>query len=106
MQQSRVGLIGVGLMGHGIALNVQKAGYPLTLLDHPGNQPVQDLLEKGAMTAPTPQALASQVDVIILCVTGSPQVEDAMFGAEGVLKGLQPGTLIIDCSTALPSSTL
>ena len=106
MQQCRVGLIGVGLMGHGIALNVQKAGYPLTLLDHPGNQPVDDLLEKGALTAPTPQALAGQVDVIIFCVTGSPQVEDAMFGPEGVVKGLQPGTLIIDCSTALPSSTL
>ena len=47
--KSRVGIIGVGLMGLGIATNVQKAGWSLAFLDHPGNQPVKDLVSRGAV---------------------------------------------------------
>jgi 3-hydroxyisobutyrate dehydrogenase-like beta-hydroxyacid dehydrogenase len=102
-----VGLIGVGLMGHGIAYNLREQGhFPLTLLDHPGNQPVDDLIELGARLAPTGSAVAAGSDVIILCVTGSPQVEDVLTREDGVLAGLRPGTVVIDCSTSLPESTL
>ncbi|ARP85937.1 NAD(P)-dependent oxidoreductase [Bordetella genomosp. 9] len=102
----RIGIIGVGQMGHGIAFNIVKAGYPLVLLDHPGNQPVDDLLARGAAKASTPAEVAGRSDVVILCVTGTPQVEDVLFKAEGVLAGMRPGTIVIDCSTAIPSSTL
>jgi 3-hydroxyisobutyrate dehydrogenase-like beta-hydroxyacid dehydrogenase len=102
---AHIGLIGVGLMGHGIASNLLKHGHALTLLDHPGNQPVADLLAAGATTAQTPAQLAGAVDTVMLVVTGSPQVEAILGGAEGVLKGLRPGTVVIDCSTAIPSST-
>lgn len=98
--------MGVGLMGHGIARNVLRAGHPLTLLDHPGNQPVDDLLAAGATTVTTPAKMAQSVQVVILCVPGSPQVEDILYGADGLLAHMQPGTVIIDCSTALPSSTV
>ncbi len=100
-----VGLIGVGLMGHGIALNVLKGGFPLIMLDHPGNQPVDDLLAMGGIQAETPAAIAAASDLVILCVTGSPQVEAVLTGADGLLSALQPGTIVVDCSTALPEST-
>lgn len=101
-----IGIIGVGLMGHGIASNVQKHGYPLVLLDHPGNQPVGDLLAGGATKAVTPAEIAAKADIIILCVPGSPQVEDVLYGDDGLLASINAGTVIIDCSTALPSSTM
>ena len=103
----RVGIIGVGLMGHGIAKNVlARGGFPLALLDHPGNQPVDDLIGLGAVTCKTPGDVADMSDVIILCVTGSPQVEAVLTGEAGVLSQLRKGTVVVDCSTALPESTL
>jgi 3-hydroxyisobutyrate dehydrogenase-like beta-hydroxyacid dehydrogenase len=100
-----VGIIGVGLMGHGIAANIQKHGYDLSFLAHPGNQPVADLLAKGATARATGADLAAHSDIVILCVTGTPQVEDVLFRADGVLAGLKAGTIVIDCSTAIPDST-
>jgi len=101
----QVGLIGVGLMGHGIALNVLKGGFGLVMLDHPGNQPVDDLVALGAGRQGTPGAVAAEVDLLILCVTGSPQVEAVLTGDDGVIASLKPGTIVVDCSTALPAST-
>ena len=101
-----VGLIGVGLMGHGIARNVAGKGYALVVLEHPGNQPLTELLGLGATTAQTPAELARQCDVIILCVTGSPQVEAVLTGDNGVLSAIKPGTVVVDCSTAVPASTV
>ncbi|WP_163559131.1 NAD(P)-dependent oxidoreductase [Halomonas sp. NO4] len=106
MSESRqVGMIGVGLMGHGIASNLLKTGHRLHFLDHPGNQPVEDLLAAGAERHTTARAVAESAEVVLLCVTGSPQVEAVLFAPDGVLEGLAPGTVVIDCSTALPSST-
>jgi 3-hydroxyisobutyrate dehydrogenase len=101
-----VGLIGVGLMGHGIAKNLLRSGYKLTLLEHAGNQPVDDLLELGAETLASPAELVRRNDVIFLCVTGSPQLEDVMFQADGVLAGLGEGKTVVDCSTVEPHITL
>lgn len=100
-----IGLVGVGLMGHGIAINIVKRGHPLSVLEHPGNQPLDTLKAAGVKTFATASELAAAVDVVILCVTGTPQVEAVLLGDTGVLKGLRPGTVIIDCSTALPDST-
>jgi len=98
-------MIGIGMMGHGIASNLLKKGQSLSVLDHEGNQPIDDLKEKGARTYQSAKELASHNDVVILCVTGSPQVEVVLAGEDGVLKGMRPGTIIIDCSTAVPTST-
>ncbi|MBP0633029.1 NAD(P)-dependent oxidoreductase [Cupriavidus sp. AcVe19-1a] len=100
-----VGMIGIGMMGHGIATNVAKHGYPLVLLEHPGNQPLDALVKAGATKAPTIHDLAAVADVVILCVTGTPEVEDVLFRSDGLLNRLRPGTIVIDCSTAIPSST-
>ena len=105
MNKPRIGLVGVGLMGHGIALNIARKGYALAVLEHPGNQPLDELRALGVTSAATVQALARQVQVLILCVTGSPQVEAVLLGEQGALAALQPGTVVIDCSTAIPAST-
>ncbi len=103
----KIGMIGVGLMGHGIAKNVlARGGFPLAFLDHPGNQPVDDLIALGATPCKTPGDVSDASDVIILCVTGSPQVEAVLAGATGVLSRLRKGAIVVDCSTALPESTL
>ncbi|GGC93382.1 NAD(P)-dependent oxidoreductase [Vreelandella lutescens] len=101
----QVGLIGVGLMGHGLASSLLRAGHHVSFLEHPGNQPVEDLLAAGATALPSGKAVAQSVDVVILCVTGSPQVEAVLFEPNGVLEGLKPNGVVVDCSTALPSST-
>jgi 3-hydroxyisobutyrate dehydrogenase-like beta-hydroxyacid dehydrogenase len=103
---SHIGMIGVGIMGHGIASNLLKHGHALTLLEHSGNQPLEALLKAGASTVVKASALAAKVDTIILCVTGTPQVEAVMLGENGVLQGLKPGSAVIDCSTAVPESTI
>ena len=103
---AKVGMVGIGLMGHGIASNLVKHGHALTVLEHPGNQPLDSLKAAGAVSVASGAELAAQSDVIILCVTGSPQVEAVLLSPGGVLEGLRPGTVIIDCSTAIPSSTV
>lgn len=101
----RVGIIGVGFMGHGIAKNVLKHGHALIFFNHPGNQPSEDLLAAGATRTDSAAMLAAESDVIILCVTGSPEVEDAIFRQDGVLTGIKHGAIVLDCTTALPAST-
>lgn len=101
----KIGMVGLGLMGHGIARNLLKHGYAMLLFEHPGNQPIDDLLAAGAQTSKDLAALASAVDTIMLCVTGTPEVEQVLLRPGGLLAGMKSGTTIIDCSTAIPSST-
>lgn len=105
MQADVIGIIGVGLMGHGIASSIQRGGRRIAFVDHPGNQPTQDLVASGAEMVATPAELATRCDTIVLCVTGSPQVEAVLTGPDGVIERLRPGAVVIDCSTALPDST-
>lgn len=102
----KIGIVGVGLMGHGIARNILKAGFPLRFLDHPGNQPTDELTGLGAVACATLAEIADGADVVILCVTGTPQVEAIVAGDEGLAQAIKPGAVIVDCSTALPESTL
>lgn len=105
-QSYRVGMVGIGLMGHGIATSLLRHGHSLCFLDHPGNQPVDDLLDKGAAIKHSAREVAESSEVVILCVTGTPQVESVLFEPGGVLEGLADGTIVIDCSTAIPRSTI
>ena len=106
MTKKKVGLIGAGLMGHGIGKNIVTKGYELTVLAHRNRAPIDDLIGKGAKEGKSPRAIAEASDVVILCVTGSPQVEDLVFRKDGLLDGMKPGLIIADCSTAEPSSTV
>jgi len=102
----KIGMVGIGLMGHGIATNLLKHGHDLAVLEHSGNQPLDALKAAGAVSFDSASELAARSDVVMLVLTGSPQVEAVLTGPGGVLAGLKPGSVVIDCSTAIPSSTL
>ena len=101
-----VGLVGVGLMGHGIAFNLVTKGFHVSLLAHPGNQPLDELTAAGARVCRSLAEIAEQASVVILCVTGAPEVEAVLAGEAGLVSKLRPGTCVIDCSTSLPQTTL
>jgi 3-hydroxyisobutyrate dehydrogenase-like beta-hydroxyacid dehydrogenase len=106
MTIKRVGLIGVGLMGHGIGKNILAKGYELTVMAHKNRAPVDDLISKGAHERNNPLAIAKDSDLVILCVTGTPQIEQIVFGEYGLMGAVRNGLVIADCSTAEPASTL
>ena len=101
-----LGFIGAsGLMGHGMARHLLAKGHALHLTVHRNHDRVADLLAAGAQQAAAPAALAAVCDTVFLCVTGSPQVEAAVSGAQGLLARARPGLVIVDCSTSEPDST-
>jgi len=106
MTIKRVGLIGAGLMGHGIGKNVLAKGYHLVVMAHRNRGPVDDLIARGASERASPRAIAEETDMVILCVTGTPQIEALIYGESGLLGAVRPGLVIADCSTAEPASTV
>jgi len=104
--KKRVGFIGVGLMGHGMAKNIVEKGYPLTVLARRKRDVVDDLKSRGADEAATPAEVASRSRIVFLCVTGSKEIEEIVRGPDGLKDGLVPGSVVVDCSTADPVSTV
>jgi len=82
----RIGFVGVGLMGHGMAKNLVEKGSPLTVLGHRNRQPVEDLVKRGAKEVKDVAELVGGSDIVFLCVTGSPQVEDLVYRKGGILE--------------------
>ncbi len=105
MTRPKIGFVGIGLMGHGIAKNLVAKGYPLALKLHRNRANAQDLLAAGATEAVGHAALARESDIVILCVTGAPEVEEVVFGADGLASGAKPGLVIVDTSTSEPATT-
>jgi 3-hydroxyisobutyrate dehydrogenase len=98
----RVGFIGLGIMGMGMARNLLKAGFPVcawnrTLSKAEGLQ--------GATVGKSPADVATQSDIIITCVSDTPDVEAVILGEDGVIHGVKAGALVIDCSTISPQAT-
>src|SRR5690242_20650189 len=104
LTQEKIGFVGVGFMGRGMAKNLVEKGWPLTVLGHRNREPVEDLKRRGAQEARSARDLASQSDIVVLCVTGSPQVESVVQGPDGLAAAGKP-LLVIDCSTSDPSVT-
>ena len=103
---TRVGFIGIGLMGHGMAKNIVSHGLPLTFLQRRSAPDAgADLIALGAREASSPKYIAAQSDIIILCVTGSPDVESVCFGAGGIAEAARDGMMVVDTTTAEPTST-
>src|SRR5690242_24755 len=101
----RIGFIGLGLMGHGMARNLVAKGFPLTIRVHRNRKAAEDVLAAGAKEARTGAELAGTSDVVILCVTGSPQVEEIVYGEDGILSAARKDLIVVDTSTAEPEST-
>ena len=102
---TRVGFIGLGTMGAAMAANLARAGFTLTVWNRtPGRD--EDVLALGARRAATPHEVAAHSDLVVMCVTDSPQVDEILFTEGGLAEGLRDGSLIIDCSTISPLATV
>ena len=97
----KVGFVGVGLMGHGIAKNIMGAGHQMSVLGHRNRAPVDDLVARGAREVTSLAELGGS-DVVFLCLPGSPQIEATI---AGLAPHLGEGAYVVDCSTADPVST-
>jgi 2-hydroxy-3-oxopropionate reductase len=102
--RTRVGFIGLGLMGGHMARNILEAGYRLTVYNRTAAK-AGPLLAAGAEQAASPAEVAERTDVVITIVTDSPDVEAVLEGDRGLLTGARPGTTWIDMSTISPDVT-
>lgn len=101
-----IGFIGVGLMGHGMAVNILASGYPLVVKGNRNRTPVDDLVARGATESSSAREMAAQCDMIHICLSNSPQVEAVIRGEDGILASGKRGLVVIDASTADPTSTV
>ncbi len=100
----RIGFIGLGTMGSAMAANVARAGFPLTVWNRTtGRAP--ELAALGAAFASTAAEVAAASDIVVVCVSDTPDVEAVLFGPDGVTAGARDGTLVIDCSSIAPSGS-
>jgi len=99
--KERVGFVGLGTMGAFMAANLARAGFPLAVWNRTAGR-ADELVELGATEAPSAEELARSCDVVVACLTDSPQVEEVLFGSSGLVEGFAPGALFIDCSTLSP----
>ena len=100
----KVGLVGPGLMGQPMALNLIKAGYPLWVYSRTPER-TQPLVEAGATACATPREVAENVDIIISIVSDTPDVEQVIMGADGVIHGASSGDVVVDMSTISATAT-
>jgi len=97
-----VGFVGVGMMGWGMAKNATEKGFSTLVVAHRKREAVDDLVARGAVEVASVQEMAKTADIIVLCVTGSVQVEETL---GKIMDVLRPGLIVIDTSTAEPEST-
>ena len=97
-----IGLIGLGLMGRPIALNLLKKGFSLTVWNRSPAR-AEALVAQGARVAASPREAAAASDVLIMIVSDPPAVEQVLWGETGALSGLRRGTVLVDCSTVSPA---
>ena len=97
----KVGFIGLGLMGSGMAGRLLERGYELTVWNRNKNK-AQPLVEKGAKLAESPADLASRVEVVITMVKDDAAVRKILLGKDGAIQAAKPGTTFIDMSTVTP----
>ncbi len=100
--KEKIGFVGLGLMGHGMAKNIVEKGYPLTVIAHRNRKPIEDLVSRGATEAKSLAELAAASKIVFLCLTSSREVEAVVNSMKG---SLAPGSVIVDCSTSEPTVT-
>jgi 3-hydroxyisobutyrate dehydrogenase len=104
MNDRGIGFLGLGTMGAAMAANLARAGFAVTAWNRsPGRAPELDDL--GVTRADTPADVARSTDIVVVCVSDTPDVEAVLFGTGGLAEGARPGQLVIDCSTISPSAT-
>ena len=101
----KIGFIGLGIMGRGMADNLMNAGFDLTVWNRTASR-MDAFVERGANAADSPRAVAEGSDIIIICVSDTPDVEAVILGEAGVIHGATAGDLVIDMSTINPANTV
>ncbi len=101
---SKIGFIGLGIMGTPMCLNLLKNGFDVTVYNRTGSK-TRKPVEAGATAAETPALVAANADIIITIVSDSPDVEQVILGENGVIHGVKPGSVVIDMSTISPAVT-
>jgi 3-hydroxyisobutyrate dehydrogenase len=100
----RIGFVGLGTMGVSMAANIARAGATLAVWNRtPGR--AASVFESDVLEAANPAELAAAVDIVVVCVSDTPDVESVLFGPDGVAAGVRRGALVIDCSTISPQAT-
>jgi len=96
----QIGFVGAGLMGHGMVVNLLKAGNEVTVIAHRNPAPIEDLVGRGARKVANLGELAQQADLIMICVSNSNVVQDVI---EGLRPHLRAGQVILDMGTSDPA---
>ncbi|MBK7918269.1 MAG: NAD(P)-dependent oxidoreductase [Chloroflexi bacterium] len=100
----KIGFIGLGIMGGGMAHNLLKAGFDVTVWNRTAVR-MEPLVAAGAKAGSSPADVAAQSDVILVCVSDTPDVEAVILGADGVIESAKAGSLVVDHSTISPTAT-
>lgn len=98
---TRLGFIGLGIMGRGMAANLVQAGHRLTVW----NRTPAKYQGLDASVAESPQDLGPESDIVFVCVSDTPDVEEVVFGEAGVIHGMTEGDILVDHSTISPVAT-
>jgi 3-hydroxyisobutyrate dehydrogenase-like beta-hydroxyacid dehydrogenase len=101
----KISYLGLGTMGSGMASNLLKAGYELTVWNR-SPEKSEPFARKGARVASTPADAVRDVDLVVYMLSNDQAVEDVVFGADGILSGIKEGQIAIDMSTVLPATSL
>ena len=102
---SNIGFVGLGLMGSAMVNRLQDKGHTLTVLGNRSRPNIDAAVGRGATEVKSARELASQAEIVMLCVGTSDQVEALIEGDDGVIAGLKPGSVVVDFGTSLPAST-
>jgi 3-hydroxyisobutyrate dehydrogenase-like beta-hydroxyacid dehydrogenase len=100
-----ISYLGLGTMGGGMASNLLKAGYELTVWNR-SVEKCEPFARKGARVADTPADAVRDVDLVMYSLSNDQAVEEVVFGAKGILSGINAGQIAIDMSTILPMMSL
>ena len=99
-----IGFVGLGLMGFSMCSNLIKAGANVVATTR-SSDPLEAIAKAGAETVASPRAVAEKVDIVITMVANTGAVEAVLGGDDGILKGLRPGSLVIDMGTTAVTKT-
>jgi 3-hydroxyisobutyrate dehydrogenase len=102
--KTKIGFIGLGVMGKPMASNLVTAGYSLTVWNRTRSK-MNKLISQGATGADSPKEVAEKSDIVITIVSDSPDVEEIILGDNGVIRGAHDGLILIDMSTISPDVT-
>jgi len=100
--KTKVGLIGLGLMGKPMGMNLLKAGFPLTVWNRTASR-ADELVAAGAELAPSPRELAANSEIVLSIVSDPAALEEVLWGQNGAMQGFQRGSIYVDSSTVSPT---